>query len=64
LDKLKRNKNIKHKHGKETYVIERFVTMYYGRELSQVCGYTQELDLTFYEKEILHFYVYWKTTLF
>jgi hypothetical protein len=29
--------------------------MYYGRELSRIYGYTWELDLMFYEKEILHF---------
>jgi hypothetical protein len=38
--------------------------MYYERELSHVCGYTQELDLTFYGNEILHFCGYWKTILF
>jgi hypothetical protein len=30
-------------------------SIYYGRELSRFCGYTGELDLTFYRKEILHF---------
>jgi hypothetical protein len=29
--------------------------MYYGRELSHICGYTWELHLTFYGKEILYF---------
>jgi hypothetical protein len=38
--------------------------MYYESELSDVCGYTRVLDLTFYEKKILHFYGYWKTILF
>jgi hypothetical protein len=38
-------------------VIERFVTMHYGRELSHVCGYMRERDLMFYGKEILHFYL-------
>jgi hypothetical protein len=38
--------------------------MYYGRELSHVCGYTRELDLTFFRKEILHFCGYWKIILF
>jgi hypothetical protein len=38
--------------------------MYYERELSHVCGYTRELDLMFYVKEILHFYRYWKMILF
>jgi hypothetical protein len=38
--------------------------MYYKRELSHVCGYTRELDLPFYENEILHIYGYCKTILF
>jgi hypothetical protein len=38
--------------------------MYYGRKLSHFCGYTRELHLTFYKKEILHLCVYWKTTLY
>jgi hypothetical protein len=38
--------------------------MYYGRELSHVCGYTGELDLTFYGKERLNFCGYWKMILF
>jgi hypothetical protein len=38
--------------------------MYYGRELSHVCGYTRVLDLTFYEKKILYFCGYWKIILF
>jgi hypothetical protein len=37
---------IGHKHDKKIYVIERFVTDDYGRELSYVCGYTRALDLT------------------
>jgi hypothetical protein len=45
-------------------MIEIFVTMHYGRELSHVFWYTRELDLMFYGNEILHFYVYKKTTLF
>jgi hypothetical protein len=36
---------IGHKHGKEIYVIERFVMSDYGMELSHVCGYTRALDL-------------------
>jgi hypothetical protein len=51
-----KNKHIRHKHGKETYMIERFVSMYYERELSHICGYTGEVDLTFYGKEIFHFF--------
>jgi hypothetical protein len=39
-------------------------SIYYESELSRGCGYTQELDLTFYENEILHFYGYWKMILF
>jgi hypothetical protein len=38
--------------------------MYYERGLSHICGYTQELEVIFYEKEILHFYVYYKMILF
>jgi hypothetical protein len=38
--------------------------MYYGRELSYVCGYKRELDFTFYGNEMLHFCGYWKTILF
>jgi hypothetical protein len=34
--------------------------MYYGRKLSRVCGYTGELELTFYEKEILYFFCGYK----
>jgi hypothetical protein len=34
-------------------------SMYYGRELSHVCGYTRALDLTWVRKElflgVLHF---------
>jgi hypothetical protein len=37
--------------------------MYYGKELSCVCGYTGELDFMFNGKEILHFYGYCKTIL-
>jgi hypothetical protein len=64
LDKLKINKDIRHKHGKEIYMIKDLSSMYYERELSHVCGYTWELDLTFYGNEILHFYGYWKMILF
>jgi hypothetical protein len=39
-------------------------SMYYGRELSHVCGYAWELGMTFYGKEILHFWRYWKIILF
>jgi hypothetical protein len=50
---------IGHKHGKEIYVIERFVTSDYGRELSHVYGYTRALDLTWVRKglflEALHY---------
>jgi hypothetical protein len=35
---------IGHKHGKEIYLIERFVACVYGRELSHVCGYMRSLD--------------------
>jgi hypothetical protein len=38
--------------------------MHYGRELSCVCEYMRELDLTFYGKEILDFCGYWKMILF
>jgi hypothetical protein len=31
-------------------VIERFVLMYYGMELSHVCVYTRALDLTWVRK--------------
>jgi hypothetical protein len=34
---------IGHKHGKEIYLIERFVASDYGRELSHVCGYMRVL---------------------
>jgi hypothetical protein len=33
-------------------------SMYYGKKISHVCGYTIELDLMFYGNEILHFYEY------
>jgi hypothetical protein len=39
-------------------------SMYYGRELSHVCGYAWELHLTFYGMKILYFCGYWKTILF
>jgi hypothetical protein len=42
--------DIKHKHGKEIYVIERFIASDYGRELSHVCGYTRALDLMWVRK--------------
>jgi hypothetical protein len=32
-------------------------SMYYGREFSCVCGYTRELDLTFYIKNIAFMWV-------
>jgi hypothetical protein len=37
---------IGHKHDKEIYLIKRFVTCDYARELSHVCRYTRALDLT------------------
>jgi hypothetical protein len=40
---------IGHKYDKEIYVIERFMSDY-GKELSHVCGYTWELDLTWVRK--------------
>jgi hypothetical protein len=36
---------IRHKHSKEIYLIERFITDNYRRELSHVCGYTGVLEL-------------------
>jgi hypothetical protein len=44
---------IGHKYGKEIYVIERFVTSDYGRELSHVCGYTHGARLDVGEKMII-----------
>jgi hypothetical protein len=41
---------IGHKHGKEIYLIERFVACDYGRELSHVCGYTRALYLMWVRK--------------
>jgi hypothetical protein len=41
---------IGHKHCKEIYLIERFVTCGYGRELSHVCRYTWALELTLVRK--------------
>jgi predicted Mrr-cat superfamily restriction endonuclease len=41
---------IGYKHGKKIYVIGRFVTSDYERELSHVCGYTWALDLTWVRK--------------
>jgi hypothetical protein len=41
---------IGHKHGKEIYVIERFVMSDYRRESSHVYGYTRALDLTWVRK--------------
>jgi hypothetical protein len=41
---------IGHKHGKEIYVIERFVMSDYRRESSHVYGYTRTLDLTWVRK--------------
>jgi hypothetical protein len=35
---------IGHKHGKEIYVIERFIAGVYEREISHVCGYMRALD--------------------
>jgi hypothetical protein len=51
-DKVMENTNllIGHKHGKEIYLIERFVTCGYGRELSHVCRYTWALELTLVRK--------------
>jgi hypothetical protein len=34
------------KHGKEIYLIEIFIAVDYGRQLSHICGYTRTLDLT------------------
>jgi hypothetical protein len=41
---------IGHKHGKEIYVIERFIVSDYGRELSHICGYARTLDLMWVKK--------------
>jgi hypothetical protein len=41
---------IGYKHGKEIYVIVRFVTSDYGRELSYICRYTRALNLTLVRK--------------
>jgi hypothetical protein len=42
---------IGHKHGKEISVkIKDLSSMFYGRELSYVCGYTRALDLTWVRK--------------
>jgi hypothetical protein len=51
-DKVMENTNllIGHKHCKEIYLIERFVTCGYGRELSHVCRYTWALELTLVRK--------------
>jgi hypothetical protein len=43
---------IGHKHDKKIYVIKRFVTSDYGRELSHVCEYTRTLDLMWLRKEL------------
>jgi hypothetical protein len=43
---------IGHKHGKKIYMIERFITSDYGRELSHACGYMQVLDLTWVRKKL------------
>jgi hypothetical protein len=46
IDKVMERNNllIGHKHSKEIYLIEIFVTVVYGRELSHVCEYTRVLD--------------------
>jgi hypothetical protein len=52
VDKVMESNNllIGHKHGKEIYMIEIFLTSDYGRELSHVCGYTWTLDLMWVRK--------------
>jgi hypothetical protein len=51
-------------YGREYMWLKDLSSMYYGRELSHICGCMRELDFTFYENEILHFYGYWKMILF
>jgi hypothetical protein len=50
---------IEHKYGKEIYLIQRFDATVYERELSNICEYTQALDLTWVRKVLflgeLHF---------
>jgi hypothetical protein len=52
VDKVMESTNllIGHKHGKEIYLIERFVAGDYGRELSHVYGCMRALDLTYVRK--------------
>jgi hypothetical protein len=52
---------IEHKHGKEIYLIERFDTCVYGRELSHVCGYMRALDLTWVRKVLFLGALHYKT---
>jgi hypothetical protein len=61
---IESNLLIGHKHGKEITWFKNLSSIYYGRELSHICGYTRELGLTFNRNEILHFFGYWKTILF
>jgi hypothetical protein len=61
LNKLEINKDIR---LRKYTSLKDLSSVYRERELSHVCGYTWELDLTFYKNEILHFYGYWKMILF
>jgi hypothetical protein len=61
VDKVMESINlvIEHKYGKEIYLIQRFDATIYERELSNICEYTQALDLTWVRKVLflgeLHF---------
>jgi hypothetical protein len=64
LDKLERNKDIRHTHSKEIYVIEIFVINVLWKRIISCLWVHAGGRLDVLWKGILHFYGYWKIILF